>query len=248
MQLSQKKEIIATGANDCPTANGGGLYWPSFDEEKHEIADQKNGRDYMIGYDSNKAEQRKIVENILDKLPDSVNKEEVEKAISKSYLKDITEYGRIVHAEMEALLVCSRNNISARDGYLFCTTFPCHNCAKHIIASGIKKVIYVEPYPKSKAFEFYGDSITSDPNDSGKVQFIPFVGVGPRKFFDFFSINLSSGYPIERKDDDGLAIKWTPESSKARMQSLPCSYLEKETLATVMFKQLKIKRGKDGRH
>ncbi|MDN3612645.1 hypothetical protein QWZ16_23945 [Vibrio ostreicida] len=26
--------------------------------------------------------------------------------------------------------------------------FPCHNCAKHIVASGIKRVVYVEPYPK----------------------------------------------------------------------------------------------------
>lgn len=85
------------------------------------------------------------------------------------------EYGRVVRAEMEALLMFARNNISCRGATLYATTFQCHNSAKHIIATGILKVTYIEPYPKNKALEFYKNEI-SDKECKDKVQF---VGVGP---------------------------------------------------------------------
>lgn len=232
--VAKDNEIIASGANDCPKAKGG-LYWPVINND-HEIIDLPKGRDHTRGYDSNKQELQKIIENILDNFSDSVEKESVRIALEKSKLKDITEYGRIVHAEMEALMFCARNNISARYATLYCTTFPCHNCAKHIIASGITKVIYIEPYPKSKAFDFYEDSITENPSESEKVIFQPFVGVGPRRFFDLFSMNLSSGHPIKRKEKDGTKAQYNPEQSKARIQMLPYSYLEREEVASHSFK------------
>ncbi len=242
--IAKNNEIIATGANDCPKAYGG-LYWPSYDKNQNKLIDKLDGRDYMRGQDSNEIEKKKIIDNILSDLPEAVDAEAVKKALLKSPLKHITEFGRIVHAEMEALLFCARNNISTRKAHLYCTTFPCHNCAKHIIAAGIEKVIYVEPYPKSKAFEFYSDAISSKEDSSEQVIFVPFVGVGPRKFFDFFSMNLSHGYPLRRKDKDGLTISWKPDNSKARVQMLPCSYLEKETVATSLFKKLGDENDKD---
>ena len=131
-----------------------------------EVDDEKDGRDYKRGIDSNVKEKNEIISNIIENLPSSLAKKlnnddifELQKYLSKSKIKDITEYGRVVHAEMEALLACARNNIPTLHTTLFCTTFPCHNCAKHIIASGVKKVIYIEPYPKSKAIEFHSDSI-----------------------------------------------------------------------------------------
>ncbi|WP_339916420.1 deaminase [Photorhabdus stackebrandtii] len=66
-----------------------------------------------------------------------------------------------MHAEIEAILACARSNVSIYNGILYCTTFPCHNCAKHIVASGIRRVIYIEPYPKSKVFDFHPDSIAT---------------------------------------------------------------------------------------
>lgn len=61
---SSKKEIIATGANDCPKY-GGGLYWAEFDRESKEIKDTKDGRDYQRGFDSNKKEKEKIIDDII---------------------------------------------------------------------------------------------------------------------------------------------------------------------------------------
>lgn len=105
--IGRNNEIIATGANDCPKA-GGGLYWPEYDSNTQEYIDTKGGRDYTRGEDSNKKEQKNIIEQILNDLDSSIDKKEVERALWKSQIRDITEYGRPVHAEMEALLFCAR--------------------------------------------------------------------------------------------------------------------------------------------
>lgn len=242
--IAKNNEIIATGANDSPKA-GGGLYWPVYDEQNHEIIDKSEGRDYKRGHDSNKFEQQDIIQNILNNLDDTFDKDQkglLENILKKSRIKDITEYGRVVHAEMEALLFCARNSISAKGATLYCTTFPCHNCAKHIITAGLKKVVYIEPYPKSKAFDFHSDSIINNEKEflpseenANHVNFVPFIGVGPRKFFDLFSMNLSSGYKVKRKKSDGSIVDWEPERSYSRLQMLPFSYMEKELIATTDF-------------
>lgn len=149
---------------------------------------------------------------------------------SLSKIKDITEYGRVVHAEMEALLSAARSGIATSTATLYCTTFPCHNCAKHIISAGVKRVVYVEPYPKSKAQEFHSDSISLR-KDGGGVFFDPFIGVGPRSFFNLFSTHLGSGYPVVRKTSEGQTLDWSESAAKLRTQMLPCSYMERELIA-----------------
>ncbi|MFK0268474.1 anti-phage dCTP deaminase [Pseudomonas asiatica] len=222
--------IVATGANDVPKA-GGGLYWP-YKNASHETVDIDDGRDYMRGEDSNAAQKKIIIDEIVRILPEGL-RDELTPLIRKTTIKDITEYGRVVHAEMEALLSASRSGISVMDSALYCTTFPCHNCAKHIIAAGVKRVIYVEPYPKSKALQFHSDAI-STVEGAGGVLFEPFMGVGPRRFFDLFSTNLGSGYPVIRKTDEGQTVDWIEANAKLRTQMLPCSYIEREAIASMM--------------
>lgn len=245
--VARDREIISTGANDCPKC-GGGLYWPEYDEDNHEIKDAVDGRDYMRGEDKNKIEQQRIIEDILNRAGDAVaDRDKLRAALAESRLADITEYGRMVHAEMEALLSLARNNVSSRGATLYCTTFPCHNCAKHIVAAGIKRVVYIEPYPKSKAAEFHSDSIRLGfSDDDGTVHFEPFVGVGPRRFFDLFSMRLGSGYPLKRKDEEGQIIHWKQEASRLRIQMLPCSYVELELIASSLFN--KVRKAKEDAH
>lgn len=229
--LTKDKCIVSTGANDVPKAHGG-LYWPEVNEITQEIVDAKDGRDYMRGEDSNATQKKLIIDSILEVIPDEY-KEKLRPLIKGSRIKDITEYGRVVHAEMEALLSSSRLGISTSGSDLYCTTFPCHNCAKHIVAAGIKRVVYVEPYPKSKALDFHSDSISLD-QLSHNVVFAPFIGVGPRSFFNLFSTNLGSGYPVIRKSEDGQALDWNESDAKLRTQMLPCSYIERETIAATL--------------
>ena len=143
---------------------------------------------------------------------------------------------------MNALLTCAQNNISCKGADLYSTTFPCHNCAKHIIGAGINRVVYVEPYPKSKALKFHQDSAFSGfrerNSDDGRVTFEPFVGVGPRRFFDLFSMKEGSGFPLKRKDKStGAIMKWKPKDGTIRIPELPWSYLDREEIAFEIMNQ-----------
>ena len=47
-----------------------------------------------------------------------------------------------VHAELNAILNAGRNGISLKDCTIYCTAFPCHNCAQAIVQAGIVSVVY----------------------------------------------------------------------------------------------------------
>jgi deoxycytidylate deaminase len=238
--VTRKSEILSTGANDCPRA-GGGLYWPLFIGDR--VDDEPRGRDYKRGFDSNAAEKSKLIGKILERFSNNEERKRAEKILKSSPIKHITEYGRMVHAEMEALLACARNNISSVGATLYCTTFPCHNCAKHIIAAGIKEVIYVEPYSKSKALEFHEDAVTSEKQEGDtRVRFKPFIGVGPRQFFNLFSLSLSAGIKMDRKNDDGSVVIWNESKARPRVQLLPVAHRDFEDEARDYLKELLKKR------
>jgi deoxycytidylate deaminase len=169
----------------------------------------------------------------------------VDAPLEGTSLWSITEYGRAVHAEMEALFSCARPGVSTRGATLFSTTFPCHNCAKHIVAAGIERVVYVEPYPKSLALSLHRDAVeladdirpSSSSNRRKKVRFEPFVGVGPRRFIDLFSMRLGSGYPLTRKA--GVKkVSWDRENATLRLPLPPTSYFEREKLAIADAEQM----------
>jgi hypothetical protein len=65
-------------------------------------------------------------------------------------------------------------------------------CAKHIVAAGIAKVVFLEPYPKRLAFDLHADSIQVEGGDRGHyhefptVAFEHFFGVSPRRYRELF--------------------------------------------------------------
>jgi hypothetical protein len=138
---------------------------------------------------------------------------------------------------MDAIIAAGRTGVSFRESSLYTTTFPCHTCTRHIIAAGIKRVVYIEPYPKSLAPELHDDAIRLVGDDTTKgaehdvrIPFEPFVGIGPRRFFDLFSLKLSSGYAIERKVG-GKKVDWDQKAhSRPRVPMAATSYLEREQL------------------
>lgn len=226
--------VVATGCNDVPQA-GGGLYWPGADDR----------RDHALGVDANEQHRDEIAEEIAQHVVAELNlggdmSDRIRRACARTRLLDITEFGRPVHAEMDALLSCGRAGIPTMGSTLFSTTFPCHNCAKHIVAAGVRRVVYIEPYEKSQAIRLHGDAIALDDHgDPGpeagrrsKVVFEPFVGVGPRRYFDLFSMKLGDGYPLKRKFA-GRTARWErARDAVARVPMLPTSYLEREAQLT----------------
>ncbi|MFI3210902.1 MAG: dCMP deaminase family protein [Peptostreptococcaceae bacterium] len=69
-----------------------------------------------------------------------------------------TKYPFVVHAEQNAILNSRGKNLEGCSIYV--NLFPCHDCAKNIIQSGIKTVIYLE----DKYFE-------SDSSKASKMMF-----------------------------------------------------------------------------
>jgi len=242
--IARNQQILATGANECPSS-GGGLYWAEVDGDSGNVVDKEGGKDFTRNEDSNKAEQTNIMQNIISNIKGiegigDATLDQIRVVLERSRIRDLTEFGRVVHAEMEALLSCSREGISCHDSTLYCTTFPCHNCAKHIIAAGVKRVVYVEPYPKSKALEFHSDSIElrtqlEEAVENGQVSFEPFTGVGARRFLDLFSMNLGLGNKLIRKSKDGSTVDWEKNSARLRVSLIPESYIGIEEEAAKVF-------------
>ncbi|MFI4919977.1 MAG: anti-phage dCTP deaminase, partial [Legionellales bacterium] len=133
--------------------------------------------------------EEKIKQKMLENVADNSMKL-AGKIANETKIKQLTEYCRAVHAEMDAIVGAARNpNMGIAGADLYVTTFPCHNCARHIVAAGIKRVYYIEPYEKSFALRLHNDSISTDEKASNKVIFLPFQGVAPRQYQNLFSIH-----------------------------------------------------------
>jgi deoxycytidylate deaminase len=197
--FSDTGEIIALGSNEVPKA-AGGTYW----------ADEAyDDREFARGYDSNDQRKREILAELIKCIDPqkSVDDMLLSKGIKDSQFMDALEYGRVIHAEMSAISDAARLGYGIRGGTLFCTTFPCHMCAKHIVSAGLSKVYFLEPYPKSLAFDLHSDSIQVESSDRGRyqnypsVQFQHFFGVSPRRYHELFERG-------KRKDGQGKFLPY----------------------------------------
>lgn len=225
--VNQAGDLLSVGANDVPTGLGG-LYWSP---------DQPDGRDFarQPPVDSNTLWQRRIARELLVKMAHAgwMNRQRVTKLpdddvdisekkldqflddVDGSRFSSITEFGRSVHAEMDAITSAVRRGVPINHSTLACTTFPCHNCTRHIIASGFDRVLYIHPYAKSLARELHDDAIVVEPDQSGpvegKVVFEQYVGVAPRVYSPYFDFGQAN-----RKDERGRAM-----ASPAPDQAIP---------------------------
>lgn len=196
--------VIATGCNDVPRSKGG-LYVESHNPDNRCVNKGLCSNDKYK--DKLCVEISKVLSEELSMSEDKAN-ELAHQIKDNSRLKDLIEFSRSVHAEMDAITSVAREGgASVKGCNLYTTTFPCHNCARHIIASGIETVIYIEPYEKSLALRLHGDDISYDPSETEggteKVVFKHFEGVSPKQYMNFF---CSRG---DRKDKDGKVIKNT---------------------------------------
>ena len=53
-----------------------------------------------------------------------------------------------------------------------------------------------------------------------RVRFEPYLGIGPRRFLDYFSMHLGDGYALRRKSDDGKLVAWDKATAAPRVQAL----------------------------
>lgn len=225
-------EILTLGCNEVPKA-GGGTYWHG---------DDADARDFVKGSDPNEMQKTQVLVDLIDRLhqgghlsvelmskqdANEISKhliaEDGPDSVRESRVMDLIEFGRIVHAEMSALSDAARKGISVEGATMYCTTFPCHLCAKLIVAAGVRKVIYLEPYPKSYASELHSDAIAVDSDNPGtKVAFNAFLGVSHFRYRDLFEKR-------RRKNADGAAERWNQGEARPIINSLYPFYFRAET-------------------
>lgn len=196
--VNKEGNVISLGWNDVPKF-GGGLYTSDIQNDQRCIyhgAKCYNDiqKTYLID------DIVRIVSAKVDVSPET--KHELAKLIQKeTRAGSIIEFSRAIHAEMEAILGLARSQGNSTDScVLYTTTFPCHNCARHIIAAGIRRVVYIEPYEKSLALDLHEDAITTDAGTADKTLFETFAGVSPGKYAAFF---MSKG---DKKNSLGQAV------------------------------------------
>lgn len=211
-------DIISVGTNEVPKP-GGGQYWSG---------DRDDQRDFQVGRDYNKWQSRQMILEILgildqneflsESLASITSEERLQRvfegskassksknipgnsvqSLANSRASYLIEFGRITHAEMSAITDAARHGKATLGSTIYVTAFPCHMCMRLIIASGITRVIYVDPYPKSLAVEMYGQLLDFSNSDSiDKVNIESFRGTSWRVFDRFFSV-------VNRdREDDG---------------------------------------------
>jgi deoxycytidylate deaminase len=232
-------DVIAVGMNEVPRG-GGGFYWGKFTPD---CRDQK----LLEGGEDRAAEIKisaltELIKKIIQKrwLKKRVSIQDAH-ALARDLLKDlrgtqfldIGEFSRPVHAEMAALIDAARRGVSVDGHSMYVTTFPCHNCAKHIIAAGIRRVVYLEPYPKSRAQGLYREEITLDEKEEvGKVAFFAFTGIAPRQYRLLFSMSERGAKKGKSLIDwnanrRSLAPQCVPQNASLRYLKAECQELRR---------------------
>lgn len=234
--FSSDGEIITQGCNEVPKAFGG-TYWDG---------EEPDYRDVKIGYDPNDIHRKEVVRDFLERLDsggflsdkatnlgssadivdaltrksDGDPKFDGEGVLADAAVMDLTEYGRVVHAEMCAICDAARLGKSVKGAVLYTTTFPCHNCTKHILAAGISRVVYIEPYPKSKAKVLHENEVELERISNTRVSFVPFIGISPVRYRDVFQKG--------KRKKDGLALTWMNAQPRPDMDVMAPTYIDNE--------------------
>ena len=210
-------QLLGIGCNDVPKFKGG-LY--NEGEDDHRCFHWK---DKECHNDRKKLSlAKRVAEAIGNGSSDQITQVS---EILELGVGNLIEFSRSVHAEMEAIVSVARLGAgSLLGGTLYTTTFPCHNCARHIVAAGIVKVVYVEPYSKSLALELHSDSISVDEACSTKVRFVQYQGFAPRTSIRLFSSvgkeRKVGGKYVETSVEDAVPIFASPLDSYTTSENL----------------------------
>lgn len=258
--VDEHGSLISLGTNEVPKF-GGGSHWEDdgTGNREFELKEIDTNRKHQVEIAEKlsvavleaAAESTKDLAQFEDHQRESLKNAFLEVAPSAllgAGLDEITEFGRAAHAEMSALLDAARRGVSVQGATLHTTTFPCHNCVRHIVDAGIARVVFIEPYPKSKAPGLHEDAIaisSSEPGDKLPVE--PFVGVAPRRYLEYFDADgrKRNGH-VARKDDAGKLQKHEKKTAKPVFSDLEPDYLRpylssyrvKELMALDVFSEL----------
>ena len=140
---------------------------------------------FCLKDDLSKAELLSKLEKILINTEINAESKKVYKKIQKKFNIKRLEFCKALHAEENAIIQSAKiGGMGLKDAKIYITTYPCELCSKKIQQSGIKEILYVEPYPKVLSeYLFLKDGIQ-------KVSIRQFEGVKAYAYMKLFKASL----------------------------------------------------------
>ena len=152
-----------------------------------------------------------------------------------------TKYPYVVHAELNAILNSGGRNL--RNSRLYVSLFPCNECAKAIIQSGIKEIIYIS------------DKYLNTPGTIASKKMFDAAGVKIRRFDSNinkielnFDCALTKDEVIEYCLNQGTAITYDSDKGETLLSEIERNpnkprYIDKESIEYYMRDNKTIKKG-----
>ncbi len=116
------------------------------------------------------------------------------------------KYPYVCHAELNAI---SNSYSSVKDSKIYCTLFPCNECAKIIIQSGIKEVIYLDD--KYKEFD----------SNKAAVRMFNSANISMTKYSQELPVFIENNkYNIQKNIRLGSVVMVQPEKSETHYEMI----------------------------
>ncbi|MEE6179657.1 deoxycytidylate deaminase [Mycobacterium sp. 050134] len=200
-------EVVALGTAEVPTS-GGGQYWDG---------DSTDARDIVYGVDPATTARNGTVTRLLELLsrmgtvlPSSPartadvlladfdsDQDSLGVGHGEALAQSFESLGRVVHAEMAAMLSAARSGIPVKGKSLYVTAQPCRQCLRHLVCAGLKRVVFLGRQ-LAKPPPFHADSISTTLDGSDRMLLLPFTGVGPGAYELLFAHQMRAAARIRR--------------------------------------------------
>jgi deoxycytidylate deaminase len=194
-------EVLALGTAEVPRA-GGGQYWDG---------DPDDARDFRLGPDPASTARTETVGLLLHLLAArGVTLPGPTPEVTRDLLEDFDaaqhsfgvghggppaqtfeSLGRVVHAEMAALLSAARTGVRTVGTALHVTGRPCRQCLRHLVGAGLRQVVHFGPRQNAPP-PFHADSVTVQDDQTGRLPMLPFTGIGPGAYPLLFSAQTTT--------------------------------------------------------
>lgn len=214
--ILQGDSVVALGANSHPVTP---TESPHFDRSKLDLS--RLALDTLKRLDSAGALAADAHSQLLSSA-DTYVQTLLSGELKGSEMAALTEFQVPVHAEMAALLDALKQGKSVVGSTVYVTAYPCHGCARHLLRVGLD-VVYLDPYPKSRAAAMYGRDVAD--------RFRPFTGVSPSRYLPWFSEGK------RRSAADGSRIAWSHahrSAAEPRVMLLEREVIERREAAAAL--------------